>query len=691
MRRSIKKWANAQSSRTGDLPDDSTDTSGANTDALKNNSLSRFMARRRGPSPRNMVSFFRLRILLLAALASACTARAEVLFDNLGTGDNVGYTVQVPMRWANRVPVGPAPARITSVALDMVNAHNPDTPFTMEVCGSAPGDGAPANDCQPFTATAMAPSPGPTTFTGSYTARASSQVWVIFADPNGPAGRGYRQVNRSSTGGHLCRDYMGWRCFTQSWVMQLQGTLLPMASSASPSTGLFNGGLTVTIEGARLSGATAVTFGGTPAASFRVDSDTRITAVSPAHAVGPVAIEVTTPDGTATLDAGFTFVAPVDGACGSAQGQPTSAAPTANLCSTGQASNVLLPPGDRTAYQWTCAGLYGGATSPQCTAPSLLPFITQANPASAGSNGGDQVRLTGHALSGTTAVTFGGVAATRFTVDNATQITATTPAHAAGLATVEVITPHGTAQHTGFGFVQSVNGACGAATGRPSITPPAADFCSAGPASPVQSAAGSYTWTCAGANGGSDSGLCSAPWANVGTGKGSVQVGGSGGWQVQSAAFGSNLPAPLPVGTRTDFTPLALTLAGGTPGASASVTVRYTQPVQPGTVYLKHGASPEGLGCTGAAACALPHWYALPGAVFAPDGLSVTFTLTDGGAGDSDGAANGQITDPGLPALLAAAPTGAQAIPALGPWALVLMSLIAAGAASRRLRKSIQK
>jgi hypothetical protein len=28
---------------------------------------------------------------------------------------------------------------------------------------------------------------------------------------------------------------------------------------------------------------------------------------------------------------------------------------------------------------------------------------------------------------------------------------------------------------------------------------------------------------------------------------------------------------------------------------------------------------------------------------------------------------------------------------ALGPWALVLMSLIAAGAASRRLRKSIQK
>jgi len=638
-----------------------------------------------------MASFFRPRILLLVALASAGAGAvpAEVLFDNLGTGDNVGYTVQVPMRWANRVPVGPAPARITQVALDMVNAHNPDTPFTMEVCGSAPGDGAPANDCQPFTATAMAPSPGPTTFTGSYTARASSQVWVIFADPNGPAGRGYRQVNRSSTGGHLCRDYMGWRCYPQSWVMQLQGTLLPIASSASPATGLFNGGLTVSIEGARLTGATAVAFGGTPAASFRVDSDTRITAVTPAHAVGPVAIEVTTPDGTATLDAGFAFVAPVDGACGSAQGQPTSAAPSANLCSAGQASSVLLPPGDRTIYQWTCAGLYGGTTSPQCTAPSLLPFITHANPASAGSNGGDQVRLTGHAFSGATAVTFGDVAAARFTVDSATQITATTPAHAAGAATVEVITPHGTAQHMGFSFIQSVNGTCGAAAGRPSITTPSTDFCSAGSASTVQSAAGGYTWTCAGTHGGSDSGLCSTPWAAVGTGKGSVQVAGSGGWQVQSAAFGGSLPAPLPAGARSDFAPLALTLAGGTPGASANVTVRYTQPVPPGAVYLKYGASPEGLGCTGAAACAAAHWYALPGAAIAPDGLSVTFTLTDGGAGDSDGNADGQIADPGLPALLAAAPTGAQAIPALGPWALVLLSLLAAGTASRRLRESL--
>lgn len=54
-----------------------------------------------------------------------------------------------------------------------------------------------------------------------------------------------------------------------------------------------------------------------------------------------------------------------------------------------------------------------------------------------------------------------------------------------------------------------------------------------------------------------------------------------------------------------------------------------------------------------AIACAQPHWYALPGATFAPDGLSVTFTLTDNGLGDCD-SVPGQITDPGLPVLLAA-------------------------------------
>ena len=115
------------------------------------------------------------------------------------------------------------------------------------------------------------------------------------------------------------------------------------------------------------------------------------------------------------------------------------------------------------------------------------------------------------------------------------------------------------------------------------------------------------------------------------------------------------------------------------------MTVHFTTPVPQGAVYYKYGPSPDGLGCTGAA-CAQPHWYALPGAQFAPDGMSVTFTLTDGGVGDSDSVPH-QITDPGVPVLLAPpAPQAPQAIPALGPWALALLSLLAAGLGAMRRR-----
>ncbi len=52
------------------------------------------------------------------------------------------------------------------------------------------------------------------------------------------------------------------------------------------------------ITGTGFTGATAVRFGSSAAASFTVDSGTRITAVSPAHPLGTVHVTVTTPQGT---------------------------------------------------------------------------------------------------------------------------------------------------------------------------------------------------------------------------------------------------------------------------------------------------------------------------------------------------------------------------------------------------------
>jgi hypothetical protein len=74
---------------------------------------------------------------------------------------------------------------------------------------------------------------------------------------------------------------------------------VPVITSSSPSSGTNKGGTSVTIQGSGFTGATAVSFGGTAAASFTVNSDSTITATSPSHAAGgPVDITVTTPGGT---------------------------------------------------------------------------------------------------------------------------------------------------------------------------------------------------------------------------------------------------------------------------------------------------------------------------------------------------------------------------------------------------------
>ncbi|MRH89329.1 hypothetical protein GFY24_18055 [Nocardia sp. SYP-A9097] len=72
---------------------------------------------------------------------------------------------------------------------------------------------------------------------------------------------------------------------------------VPALSSINPGQGSTAGGTTVTLTGSGLTGATAVDFGTAPATSFTVDSDTQITAVSPAG-TGIVSVVVTGPGGT---------------------------------------------------------------------------------------------------------------------------------------------------------------------------------------------------------------------------------------------------------------------------------------------------------------------------------------------------------------------------------------------------------
>ena len=73
--------------------------------------------------------------------------------------------------------------------------------------------------------------------------------------------------------------------------------LEPTVEKVAPNEGPEAGGTTVTITGTNFTGATAVTFGSTPAKSFKVESPTAIAAQSPAG-TGKVHVTVTTPEGT---------------------------------------------------------------------------------------------------------------------------------------------------------------------------------------------------------------------------------------------------------------------------------------------------------------------------------------------------------------------------------------------------------
>jgi len=72
----------------------------------------------------------------------------------------------------------------------------------------------------------------------------------------------------------------------------------PIVTDVAPRGGPPGGGTRVTITGTNFTGATAVSFGDTPASSTSVISDTELRATSPAHAAGQVLVRVTNATGT---------------------------------------------------------------------------------------------------------------------------------------------------------------------------------------------------------------------------------------------------------------------------------------------------------------------------------------------------------------------------------------------------------
>ena len=160
------------------------------------------------------------------------------------------------------------------------------------------------------------------------------------------------------------------------------GNATPAVAGITPTLGPVAGGTTVIITGTNLTGATAVNFGSMAASGFTVNSATQITATSPASAAGKVDVKVTTAGGTSATSSGDQFTYMV----------------------------------------------------------GAKPTVTGIAPTSGSTDGGTSIVITGTNFTGATAVKFGNVSATSFTVNSATRITATSPAEAAGPVDVTVTT-----------------------------------------------------------------------------------------------------------------------------------------------------------------------------------------------------------------------------------------------------------
>jgi hypothetical protein len=253
--------------------------------------------------------------------------------------------------------------------------------------------------------------------------------------------------------------------------------LAPAITAVSPTSGSTLGGTSVTVTGTSFNGATAVTFGGSAAASYTVNSATQITATTPAAAASAVNVSVTTTGGSAISTNAFTYVAPaptppaptltsVTPATGSSLGGSAVTLSGTNFTGATAVSFGGIPAtsftvASPTSITATTPAASAGAVSVSVTTPGgtatstnaftyvvPAPTITSVSPASETTAGGSIVTITGTNLTGATVVTFGSAPATAFTVTSATSITATTPAAAAGSVSVSVTTPGGTVTST---------------------------------------------------------------------------------------------------------------------------------------------------------------------------------------------------------------------------------------------------
>jgi hypothetical protein len=194
---------------------------------------------------------------------------------------------------------------------------------------------------------------------------------------------------------------------------------------------------------------------------------------------GPWSWSCSGSNGGTNVSCSATKIAPISGVCGSSSGQALLSTPSSGLCSSGTQSSVS----GSGPWTWSCSGSNGGSIS-YCTATKTNPVnggcglsngkVLSAAPSSGLCNVGVQSTVTGAgpwnwSCSGSNGGTNASCSATK---------------------------------------IVPVSGVCGSSSGQALLSIPSSGLCSSGTQSSV-SGSGPWAWSCAGSSGGADA-SCSA-------------------------------------------------------------------------------------------------------------------------------------------------------------------------------------
>ncbi len=243
----------------------------------------------------------------------------------------------------------------------------------------------------------------------------------------------------------------------------------PTVSSLDVSAGPSTGGTEVTILGANFTGATEVDFGGVSTTDFLVNSDNSISVFAPPETAGMVDVTVSTYAGTSSTSSAdeytYSTAAPPSISSLSTSSGSTAGGTQVTLTGSGFLGVYAINLGNNTIYDFTVnsdsqitfvtppnpAGVWdltatsaAGTSNPSSTqftyTLASAPAVTSLDTSSGSTAGGTTVNLSGSGFTGATAVLFGGVEATDFTINSDSSITAIAPAQAAGTVDVKVQT-----------------------------------------------------------------------------------------------------------------------------------------------------------------------------------------------------------------------------------------------------------